>query len=189
MTKIVCSVCGSEDVQAKVWTKPNENFDRTCDFIDELIAEPADCWCCNCEENQKLVIVEEETPTDYEPETFHCELCGSTDVMSKSWVLPNLEDKPVRDGVEDSDGWCNECNENSTIVTCSELMESVNVWWNEASFEDMEIITGLESESFQPDELGQKFVDACAEIWDAKPEEERIEIWRKIRHLGVYANE
>lgn len=75
MTKIVCSVCESEDVQTKVWTKPNENFDRTCDLIDELIAEPAECWCCNCEENQKLIIVEEEriqTENSFaeEPETI-----------------------------------------------------------------------------------------------------------------------
>ena len=60
MSKIVCSVCGSDDVQAKVWVKLNENYETTTEFIDEMIREPADCWCCNCEENQKLIIIEEE---------------------------------------------------------------------------------------------------------------------------------
>lgn len=60
MSKIVCSVCGSDDVQAKVWVKLNENYETTTEFIDEMIREPAECWCCNCEENQKLIIIEKE---------------------------------------------------------------------------------------------------------------------------------
>ena len=60
MSKIVCAVCGSSDVQAKVWTKPNENFETTTDFLDEMIREPADCWCCNCEENLKLMIADDD---------------------------------------------------------------------------------------------------------------------------------
>lgn len=173
MTKIVCSVCGSDDVQAQVWVKLNENCETTTDFLDEMIQEPAYCWCCQCEENQKLIIVDDEQ-TDDEPETFHCELCGSTDVMSKSWVLPNKDDEPVNDGIEDGDGYCNECNQNSTIVTRSKLMEDVNSWWNEASFEDMEIITGLNESDFDPADGSQAFVDACEAIWYAKSEEERI---------------
>lgn len=64
MSKIVCSVCGSSDVQAKVWVRLNENCETTTDFIDEMIREPADCWCCNCEENQKLIIANEEENQD-----------------------------------------------------------------------------------------------------------------------------
>lgn len=59
MSKIVCAVCGSDDVQAKVWVKLNENYETTTEFIDEMIREPAECWCCNCKENQKLIIIEE----------------------------------------------------------------------------------------------------------------------------------
>ena len=40
MSKIVCSVCGSDDVQAKVWVKLNENYETTTEFIDEMIREP-----------------------------------------------------------------------------------------------------------------------------------------------------
>ena len=188
MTKVVCSVCGSDDVQAKVWVKPNENCETTTDFLDEMIREPADCWCCQCEENQRLTIVDDE-PTDNEPETFHCEQCGSTDVMSKSWVLPNQENEPVKDGVEDEDGYCNECSQNSTIVTRSKLMEDVNHWWKQTSFEDMEIITGLNETDFDSADGSQEFVDACEAIWNAKTEEERIEIWRITRHLGIYEND
>lgn len=102
MTKIVCSVCGSEDVQAKVWTKPNENFDRTCDFIDELIAEPADCWCCHCEENQKLVIIEE----------------GNNEPSPKQYTCPACQEEALKYAMIDTDGTnleegyaCSECGE------------------------------------------------------------------------------
>lgn len=181
MSKIVCSVCGSDDVQAKVWTKPNENFEKTCDFIDELIAEPADCYCCNCGENQKLVIVDEKAPANNEPQTFHCEECGSTDVMSKSWVLPNQKDKPVKDGIEDEDGWCNECNQNSTIIPRSELMEVVDYWWKHLdNGEDKEVITGLEAENYDPANNYQAFDTACDEVWAAKTDEEKISIWQTL---------
>lgn len=59
MAKIVCSVCGSNDVQTKVWAKPNENFSTTTEFLDELIEDINDCWCCNCDGHQKLICIEE----------------------------------------------------------------------------------------------------------------------------------
>lgn len=100
MIKVVCSVCGSEDVQAKVWTKPNENFERTCDFIDELIAEPADCWCCQCEENQKLTIINKD---EGEPE-------------KKLYICPECQEEALRYAMIDLDGTnleegysCGEC--------------------------------------------------------------------------------
>ena len=103
MTKIVCSVCGSEDVQAKVWTKPNENFERTCDFIDELIAEPADCWCCNCEENQKLIIVEE-VNNEPPPKHYTCPACQEE---SLKYAMIDVDGTNLEEGF--SCGECGEC--------------------------------------------------------------------------------
>lgn len=73
MSKIVCSVCGSSDVQAKVWVKLNENCETTTEFLDEMIREPADCWCCNCEENQKLIITDDNTPENKTSEVLRCD--------------------------------------------------------------------------------------------------------------------
>lgn len=120
MTKVVCSVCGSEDVQTKVWTKPNENFERTCDFIDELIAEPADCWCCQCEENQKLIIVDKDDESE-----------------EKLYICPECQEEALRYAMIDLDGTnleegysCGECGANfigldneSVIETNPEITE------------------------------------------------------------------
>ena len=69
-TKIVCSVCGSEDVQAQVWVKLNENFRTTTEFVDEMIREEAYCWCCQCEENRKLIIQESKETISPENDTM-----------------------------------------------------------------------------------------------------------------------
>lgn len=190
MSKIVCSVCGSSDVQAKVWVRLNENCETTTDFIDEMIREPADCWCCNCEENQKLIITDDDAPEKETSEDLRCEECGSTKVQIQAWVDPNQNNKFIDDCEDYKSSWCDGCESHVRAVPHGEFMEDViNHWWNETSFEDMEIITGLKESDFDPTDGSQAFVDACEAIWCAMPETERIEIWRKTRHLEVYKNE
>lgn len=178
MTKVVCSVCGSDDVQAKVWTKPNENFERTCDFINELISEPADCWCCNCEENQQLKIVEDETSKGNPPEILRCEECGSTNVQMQGWVDPNNGYQYIGDCEDDKSNWCDECESHVRIVPHNEFMENtVNYWWEQCDGEDREIVSGLDDSDFSTD---QQYNDACNTIWNTKTDEEKIAIWNHI---------
>lgn len=53
---LYCSVCGSNDVEMKMWANPNtgeiggESSDR---FEEE------DCWCKNCAEHVRLLTLEE----------------------------------------------------------------------------------------------------------------------------------
>lgn len=58
MATVKCSVCGSTDVQIKMWVKPNEDNEPTTEFIDEIINKKDDCWCCECGSNVTLVCKE-----------------------------------------------------------------------------------------------------------------------------------
>lgn len=44
-----CSVCGSTDVEFKVWIKANGGKESDTNGIDR-----DEQWCCNCEEHNKL---------------------------------------------------------------------------------------------------------------------------------------
>jgi hypothetical protein len=44
---LVCSVCGSKNVQTKAWIYPNENNSYACDAED-------DAWCENCDKHVSL---------------------------------------------------------------------------------------------------------------------------------------
>lgn len=58
MVEFICSVCGSADVEVKVWTKPNKNFENTLGgLLDVKMIEQEDCWCNDCQEHQELKIV------------------------------------------------------------------------------------------------------------------------------------
>ena len=46
MSKYVCSVCGSDDIEVKAWVKPN-NEDKVVEWCEDEIPE---CWCNNCQE-------------------------------------------------------------------------------------------------------------------------------------------
>lgn len=183
MAKIVCSVCGSDDVQAKVWTKPNENFKITCDFIDELITEPADCWCCDCEENQKLIIIDgnESQPTII-PETLRCEECGSIEVQIQAWVDPNQNNKFISDCEDYKSSWCDGCESHVKAIPHKEFMEEVvDYWWKHLdNGEDKEVVTGLKTEDYDPANDYQAFDIVCDEIWAVKTDEEKIAIWKTI---------
>lgn len=180
MSKIVCSVCGSRDVQAKVWVKLNENYETTTEFLDEMIREPADCWCCNCEENQKLMIVDDDTPATETSEVLRCEECGSTEVQIQAWVDPNQNNKFISDCEDDKSSWCDDCETHVRAVPHSEFMEDViNYWWKQCNGEDREVVTGLDDNDFCSDE---DYQCACDAIWNAKNDEEKIAIWHTITH-------
>ncbi len=57
--KLVCSVCGSEDIEVKGWFNPNFlNINTTCVNFD--ISEEEDCYCNNCCLNRPLVLKSEQ---------------------------------------------------------------------------------------------------------------------------------
>lgn len=50
--KLYCSVCGSSNIEIKMWMNPNtkEIGDKCSD-----ISEEEDCWCITCEKHVKLL--------------------------------------------------------------------------------------------------------------------------------------
>lgn len=45
MSKYVCNVCGSEDIEVKAWVKPNDN-DEVVEWCEDDIP---DCYCNDCQ--------------------------------------------------------------------------------------------------------------------------------------------
>ena len=55
MDIIVCTACGSSDVELKAWVKPNENCQCTHpDDLHDYLDNPDDCFCNNCQQNVAL---------------------------------------------------------------------------------------------------------------------------------------
>ncbi|HPC10137.1 MAG TPA: hypothetical protein PLN85_03600 [archaeon] len=48
-TILVCSECGSEDIEVKTWVNPNTN-----EIGDVVSNEEEDCWCNDCQEHCTL---------------------------------------------------------------------------------------------------------------------------------------
>lgn len=180
-TKIVCSVCGSEDVQAQVWVKLNENFRTTTKSVDEMIREEAYCWCCQCQENHKLIIQEREKTISPENDTMHCDKCGSTNVQIQAWVAPNRNNEFVSDCEDYKSSWCDDCEQHVLVIPHNELMEDIESWWKQLdNGEDREVITGLVAENYDPANGYQAFDKACDEVWAAKTDDEKIAIWKTL---------
>lgn len=65
--RIICSVCGSTNVEVRTWVPCNldgPSINMTT-FIEALVTKeeeiyPEDCWCCNCGEHTKLIISKED---------------------------------------------------------------------------------------------------------------------------------
>lgn len=53
---LYCADCGSSDVEMKTWVNPNT--DEIGDDCSDR-TEEEDCWCKNCEENVRLLTLEE----------------------------------------------------------------------------------------------------------------------------------
>ena len=45
MTKFVCSICGSDDIEVKAWVKANND-----EVVEWCVDEFPECWCNNCQE-------------------------------------------------------------------------------------------------------------------------------------------
>ena len=45
MSKYICNVCGSEDIEVKAWVKANT--DEVVEWCDD---ESPECWCNDCGE-------------------------------------------------------------------------------------------------------------------------------------------
>lgn len=59
------------------------------------------------------------------------------------------------------------------------MKETINPWWdNETSVEDREKMIGLAQKDFDPQEDCRAFREACNRWWNAKTNEEKIEVWR-----------
>lgn len=59
------------------------------------------------------------------------------------------------------------------------MKETINPWWdNETSVEDREKMIGLVQKDFDPQEDYRAFREACDRWWNAKTNEEKIEVWR-----------
>jgi len=61
MSIVKCKQCGSTDVEMRAWVKPNLGNECThaIDFSDAVLENKTDCFCCDCQDNVELIIVEE----------------------------------------------------------------------------------------------------------------------------------
>lgn len=109
MSKVICSVCGSEDVQAQVWVYLNQNFQPTTEFVDEMIEEPFRCWCGECEKfDAKLIVVDDNyvhVPTPpkekVEPQHYTCPGCYQETLR---YAMIDLDETNLEEGY-----CCSEC--------------------------------------------------------------------------------
>lgn len=54
---------------------------------------------------------------------------------------------------------------------------TLNEWWGEQGFRDMECITGFRQSDFSPDDGYQDFVDACDEWWDSLSYTDKVSVY------------
>lgn len=55
--------------------------------------------------------------------------------------------------------------------------ETLNEWWGNCGFKEMEFITGYKQYEFSPDDGYQDFVDACNDWWEHLPTQEKINLY------------
>lgn len=60
------------------------------------------------------------------------------------------------------------------------MLNTVNNWWANVSFDTMEEITGFRMADFSPEDGYQEFVDACNDWWDW------IDLDNKIIYYQMY---
>lgn len=127
---------------------------------------------------QHLVMIQPVTSGN-SSDPWRCELCGSRHVYYRAWVDGNTDQVCSIDDDRD-DLWCDGCEDHTYQIRESELMkETINPWWdNETTIEDREKMTGLAQKDFDPKEDYRAFREACGRWWNAKTNEEKIEVWR-----------
>ena len=110
---------------------------------------------------------------------FRCAECGSTDIQHVAWVDTNTYEYKDLFLSDDQDKSCEYCDEHTRQIPESELMEDIAQWWKQLDGETMEIITGLEHESYctEPDQ-DIAFDKACNDHWMDLDKEQKIAIWK-----------
>lgn len=53
MSKYVCSVCGSDNIEVKAWVKANTLNDEEC-VVEWCEDELPECWCNDCQERTTI---------------------------------------------------------------------------------------------------------------------------------------
>lgn len=59
---------------------------------------------------------------------------------------------------------------------------TLNEWWGEQGFRDMERITGFRQSDFSPEDGYQDFVDACDEWWDSLSYADKVSIYKDFNY-------
>lgn len=104
---------------------------------------------------------------------WRCEECGITDVEIRIWVNSNSGKPAAGDLLDKSERYCNYCQEHTHQVQESELMITIEAWWNDSEFALMKKITGFRQTDFSPDDGYQDFVDTCHKYWAGLSNEEK----------------
>ena len=110
---------------------------------------------------------------------YRCSTCGSTDVLTRVWVMPNKGSRYVENCIDSAicDDWCNSCNQYARIRPTDVLLAKAEEWWGETDFRDMERVTGYYQLDFDPEDGYQAFVDTCNEWWDGETTDDKITIY------------
>jgi hypothetical protein len=166
MKKVICKQCGSEDILITEQLNPNDDTSIRGYFADAYGQDGGQCFCDACLDHQEFEVVDS---PDEEPDPWRCAECGSLDVeFTDSGCMGDRNAY-----------WCHNCEEHTHQVLESELMkETVEDWFaNHLQPDDDEVISGLKRGDYASDE---EYVAACKEMWDAKTNQEKIDIWHEL---------
>jgi hypothetical protein len=180
MKKIVCKVCGGDDVSITEGLDPNDGTPIREYFTDVYESDGGLCFCNDCMDHQPFHVIKDETVKG-SADPWLCKECGSLDIQHRVWIDVNTGEVVDRGNVERDDLWCADCREHTGQTQQSELLRNIDAWWAEAGCGDRERVTGLRRPDFDPDDGFRAFADACNDRWNALSTDEKISAWNRSR--------
>lgn len=114
---------------------------------------------------------------------YRCAECGSLDIQNVAWIDTNTNEYKDMFLSDDEDKHCEYCDEHTRQILESELIKEIDDWRKQVDGIEMEIITGLEHESFctEPDP-DKAFNEACCNYWNGQNVEQKIAIWKHYNY-------
>ena len=111
---------------------------------------------------------------------WRCEACGSLNVEQKIWVDSNTGTPTAQDSVDSNECWCQDCEDHTSQVQESELIDTINDWFkNHLDPDDPEVISGLSPSDYATEEA---YDQVCNDHWELLSSEEKISIWKSLNH-------
>lgn len=108
--------------------------------------------------------------SDERKNPYRCDTCGSTGIQIKAWGDPNYGNAYISD-MENSECWCERCQEHTQMVDTNKFLEWANEWWENTEIaEKVAAIRRLDPDGKQFDEI----TDLCNQWWEKQSTESKI---------------